>query len=265
MNIAFYKVIVYSIKMNIIIIITSMIWSFCLWYICSDVLLTKIEALEPEPFQANNLSGLNARHLESLMKLACLTEDIPSAFANMYTRRLNSKVQMAKQTEMETARETNALMRKLDEDIARVLEQEQSSYTGVDHNADKKTVKAPLVQLETFDLDGAEDTASSTTSSISPRFPDLAGSEGNNATSNKSNFTAFDEAVDMGRRNNHQGVDFGSSSQESLKEPDPGESSNVLEEPEDHDSLSDFQVRISEQFLCCFNIIYSSSNIKVVF
>nr|XP_022329995.1 probable E3 ubiquitin-protein ligase HERC1 isoform X2 [Crassostrea virginica] len=208
----------------------------------SDVLLTKIEALEPEPFQANNLSGLNARHLESLMKLACLTEDIPSAFANMYTRRLNSKVQMAKQTEMETARETNALMRKLDEDIARVLEQEQSSYTGVDHNADKKTVKAPLVQLETFDLDGAEDTASSTTSSISPRFPDLAGSEGNSATNNKSNFTAFDEAVDMGRRNNHQGVDFGSSSQESLKEPDPGESSNVLEEPEDHDSLSDFQL-----------------------
>ena len=242
--------------MNIMIIITSIIWSFCLWYICSDVLLTKIEALEPEPFQANNLSGLNARHLESLMKLACLTEDIPSAFTNMYTRRLNSEVQMAKQTEMETARETNALMRKLDEDIARVLEQEQSSFTGVDHNADKKTVKAPLVQLETFDLDGAEDTASSTTSSISPRFPDLAGSEGNSAPSNKSNFTAFDEAVDiMGRRNNHQGVDFGSSSQESLREPDPGELSNVLEEQEDQDPLSDFQVRISEQFLCC--LIYS--------
>lgn len=215
----------------------------CFIVFCSDVLLIKIDAIDPEPFQASSLSGLNARHLESLMKLACLTEDVPAAFTNLYSNRVKARLQTAKQTEVENARETNALMRKLDEDIARVLEQEQSSFTGVDHNADKKTVKAPLVQLETFDLDGTEDTASSTSSNASPRFPDLAGADVNLPSAGNSSCTSLDAAIKMAQHNAKK-TDFSVSSQECLMEPEREDTLPVVEETEEEEeALSDFQVR----------------------
>lgn len=208
----------------------------------SDVLLNKIDAIDPEPFQASSLNGLNARHLESLMKLACLTEDVPAAFTNLYSNRVKAQLQTAKQTEVENARETNALMRKLDEDIARVLEQEQSSFTGVDHNADKKTVKAPLVQLETFDLDGTEDTASSTSSNASPRFPDLAGADVNLPSAGNSSCTSLDAAIKMAQHNAKK-TDFSVSSQECLMEPEREDTLPVVEETEEEEeALSDFQL-----------------------
>ncbi|XP_062621584.1 probable E3 ubiquitin-protein ligase HERC1 [Saccostrea cucullata] len=199
----------------------------------SDVLLSKIEAIEPEPFQANSLCGLTAGHLESVMNLACLTEDIPPAFTNLY-----SKNPTAIQTDLENARETDALMKKLDEDIARVLEQEQSSVIGVDHNADKKVIKAPLVQLETFDLDSTEDTASSTSSVTSPRFPDLTGSDVNLITKPK---TCLFEAPELSGVTLEDGP---VSSPQSGPEVDSrAESGNVEEESqEEEQTLTDFQL-----------------------
>ncbi|XP_048738015.2 probable E3 ubiquitin-protein ligase HERC1 isoform X3 [Ostrea edulis] len=210
----------------------------------SDVLLSKIDPLEPEPFLANSLSGLTAAHLESVMKLACLTEDTPPAFANLYSNKINSKLQSAKQAELDSSRETDVLMKKLDEDIARVLEQEQSSCVGVDHNADKKVIKAPLVQLETFDLDSTEDTASSTSSVTSPRFPDLPGLDMNQQVRPDPSLL---EASDISQGNAAISDDSISVQQTGIKSDEP-ESDNVTEgspPEEEEEPLTDFQLNNS--------------------
>ena len=115
-------------------------------------------------------------HLESIIKLACLTEDtlhIPPPPTAPPSERKKAEeptqtVAMAMQ-----AQDTDALKKKLDEDIARVLEQELFPTVGVDHNADKKIVKAPLVSLENFDLESTEDSISTTSSAMSPRNEDV--------------------------------------------------------------------------------------------
>lgn len=48
-------------------------------------------------------------------------------------------------------------------------------FIGVDYNADKKIVKAFLVQLEIFDFDGIEDIVSSIFFNVLFRFLDLVG------------------------------------------------------------------------------------------
>jgi hypothetical protein len=173
------------------------------------------------------------------MKLACLTEDTPPAFANLYSNKVNTKLQSAKQAELDSSRETDVLMKKLDEDIARVLEQEQSSgVIGVDHNADKKVIKAPLVQLEAFDLDSTEDTASSTSSVTSPRFPDLS-----DVNQQARVDPSLLEASDIGQGNTAISDESVSTQRTGIR-PDEPESGNVPEEspPEEEEPLTDFQV-----------------------
>lgn len=56
------------------------------------------------------------------MKFVCLIEDVFVVFINLYFNRVKVRFQTVKQIEVESVREINVFMRKLDEDIVRVLE-----------------------------------------------------------------------------------------------------------------------------------------------
>lgn len=123
-------------------------------FVCySDALLSKLTPKEPLGFDASQLIGFTTVHLEALVKLSSLLDEKQSVVQppKPPTPDVSSKKEdltnlKLKQSVLE---ETNALMRKLDEDIARVLEMELQQLAEVDHNADKR--KAPLVTAETFD------------------------------------------------------------------------------------------------------------------
>ncbi|KAK3097022.1 hypothetical protein FSP39_005665 [Pinctada imbricata] len=137
----------------------------------SDVIVSKLEAVEPPSFDASLLSGFTSSHLESIVKLTCFTESRGEAIQRLPNQSVKVEPTERESSESQTV-EADLLMRKLDEDIARVLEQDFPAV-GIDHNADKKVVKAPLVSLDNFDLDSAEDSQSTTSSVMSPRGEDV--------------------------------------------------------------------------------------------
>ncbi|XP_021370838.1 probable E3 ubiquitin-protein ligase HERC1 isoform X1 [Mizuhopecten yessoensis] len=139
----------------------------------SDALLSKLDPKDPLSFDADQLTGMTTVHLEALVKLSRLLDEKPSfvlpsklttsEFTTNKEEVIVSKVQKLKQSVLD---ETNALMRKLDEDIARVLEMEMQQLADMDHNADKR--KAPLVTAETFD-DSSASTCTASPQVLSPR------------------------------------------------------------------------------------------------
>ncbi|KAJ8304849.1 hypothetical protein KUTeg_018432 [Tegillarca granosa] len=133
----------------------------------SDVLISKIEAVEADQFDATKLSGLSSQHLEAIMKLTLLKDEIalPTAQTQQKINRQSPAPSDTAGREFDVKAETDALMRKLDEDIARVLAQEIRDEA-CDHNADKK---APLVPMETFDSENNEDSTSVSPAVMSPR------------------------------------------------------------------------------------------------
>ncbi|XP_069137757.1 probable E3 ubiquitin-protein ligase HERC1 isoform X1 [Argopecten irradians] len=142
----------------------------------SDALLSKLEAKEPLPFDAECLTGMTTSHLEALVKLSSLMDEKPSLSSepkpsptepstNKEEAAVSLKTQQLQQ-QQSVLEETNALMRKLDEDIARVLEMEMQQLAELDHNADKR--KAPLVTAETFD-DSSASNCTASPQVLSPR------------------------------------------------------------------------------------------------
>ncbi|XP_052100156.1 probable E3 ubiquitin-protein ligase HERC1 isoform X2 [Mytilus californianus] len=114
----------------------------------SDVLISKLKPVDPVLFDANHLAGFTAVHLGAIVKLLSL----PSNQTGKPTKDVNTQTTAEKdsKTKEEEKAATDALMKKLDEDIARVIEQELEEGKE-DHNADKR--KAPLVSLETLELE----------------------------------------------------------------------------------------------------------------
>lgn len=136
----------------------------------SDVLISKIEAVEADQFDATKLSGLSSQHLEAIMKLTLLNDEtmLPAQTQQQKVNRQSPAPSDTAGREFDPKAETDALMRKLDEDIARVLAQEIRDEA-TDHNADKKVFSAPLVTMETFDSENTEDSNSVSSAVISPR------------------------------------------------------------------------------------------------
>ena len=130
---------------------------------CSDVLISKLKPVDPEPFDANRLIGFTAAHLGAVVKLLSIPNK-PDCLSKTGDSQTSSEKELKIKEEEKAT--TDALMKKLDEDIARVIEQE-SEDDQEDHNADKR--KAPLVSLETLDLD--ESSIASSVSSPRDEIP----------------------------------------------------------------------------------------------
>ncbi|KAK7467957.1 hypothetical protein BaRGS_00036800 [Batillaria attramentaria] len=107
----------------------------------SDILISNLEPVEMPQLNLDALNGLQARHLHAIMNVAFLREgrlrgdsDANSSSSkapdsNTSSRKKKEEL-LAKQ-----AAETEQLMKELDRDIARMLDDDLDSY---DHNADKK-------------------------------------------------------------------------------------------------------------------------------
>ncbi|XP_067667414.1 probable E3 ubiquitin-protein ligase HERC1 [Haliotis asinina] len=101
-----------------------------------DTSLSNLEAVESIPFAITKLSGIGAHHLEAIMEMTLLlTEKAPSDIAvsptSPKTGDKDKSVSEAKENE-------DALMKELDADIARILDEEEAKTVDFDHNADKK-------------------------------------------------------------------------------------------------------------------------------
>lgn len=125
-----------------------------------------MKSVDPVPFDANRLFGFSAAHLGNIVKLLSLPSNLSesqSKHSDLQTE--TEKEPKSKETEK---LEQDALMKKLDEDIARVIEQELEEGRE-DHNADKR--KAPLVSLDGLDLE--EESVSSSFSSPREEGPEV--------------------------------------------------------------------------------------------
>lgn len=123
------------------------------------MLISKLKPVEVVPFNANHLDGFTAAHLGAVVKLLALPKTSKENLSKSVDTQTPAEKGMKEKEEVKAA--TDALMKKLDEDIARVIEQELEEGRE-DHNADKR--KAPLVSVETLDLEESSITSSSVSS-----------------------------------------------------------------------------------------------------
>ncbi|KAL3866609.1 hypothetical protein ACJMK2_043893 [Sinanodonta woodiana] len=103
----------------------------------SESAVSNLIAIPSQPFDIGQMSGFTAKHLEAIIRLTQLSE---KKFSSNSEKQSASNLTTASNAEKEKA-ESDALMRQLDEDISRVLEQEGSAESGDDHNADKRKLK----------------------------------------------------------------------------------------------------------------------------
>lgn len=105
----------------------------------SDIATDPIQSIPSAPLDISKLLGFTVKHLETLMKLTFLSIDEHEYSKTASKNKDQAKI-AAKVSEVEAARaaqaESDALMKKLDEDIARVLDLEGNFED--DHNADKR-------------------------------------------------------------------------------------------------------------------------------
>ena len=123
------------------------------------MLISKLKPAEVVPFNANQLDGFTAAHLGAVVKLLALPKTYKENLSKSVDTQTPAEKGMKEKEEEKAA--TDALMKKLDEDIARVIEQELEEGKE-DHNADKR--KAPLVSIETLDLEESSIASSSVSS-----------------------------------------------------------------------------------------------------
>ena len=148
--------------------------------------------MEPVGFDAGLMSGLTPDLLQDLLKLTCLLDEK----AGVQQSETNSKTAQADATE---AAQQAELERKLDEDIARVLGEEERNEE--DHNADKRGTtpgrrgSAPLALLEEVenisppDDEGAAATEAAASASGEGK-PDGDGSEDEDTWSDDSDISS---------------------------------------------------------------------------
>lgn len=98
----------------------------------SDAMIANLEPLDPPPFNISNLDGFSATHLDALVKLTFLSDE---KYVFLDKKQKSSKIERSDSPSSKA--EASALMKKLDEDIARVLNQDLSDSDN-DHNADKR-------------------------------------------------------------------------------------------------------------------------------
>ncbi|XP_052792637.1 probable E3 ubiquitin-protein ligase HERC1 isoform X2 [Mya arenaria] len=146
----------------------------------SDMALATLKPYPSPQFDISLVTGFTAKHLETIMKLAFLTPHTESSKSQSKPKpAFPVSVIEGDSTAVDEARvvleESDALMRKLDADIARVLDQEEQ-----DHNSDKRDVVRQSDSESGADLNdsflSASSTASSGTNLTMSGLPDLTSS-----------------------------------------------------------------------------------------
>ncbi|KAK3583560.1 hypothetical protein CHS0354_026149 [Potamilus streckersoni] len=103
----------------------------------SESAVSNLIAIPSQPFDIGQMSGFTAKHLEAIIRLTHLSEKNVTSNS---VKQSTSKLTTTSNAEKEKA-ECDALMRQLDEDISRILEQESCAESGDDHNADKRKLR----------------------------------------------------------------------------------------------------------------------------